>query len=76
MNRSVADVGGEVLISVAVHSAGRLSQGRRPSLDHSGRARLARALYERGASLRESGLPVATGVFQAHWTSSWSTTDR
>ncbi len=67
MNRSVADAGGSVLVVSQFTLYGDCRKGRRPSFDAAAPPEHARALYERFvAEVRALGLPVATGVFQAH----------
>ena len=66
MNRSVEDVGGEVLVVSQFTLAADTSRGRRPSFVRAAAPELAESLYERFAQrLRDRGLGVATGTFQA-----------
>lgn len=66
MDRSVADVGGAVLVVSQFTLYGDLRTGRRPSFDAASRPDEARALYEDLVrELRAVPLPVATGEFQA-----------
>lgn len=66
MNRSVAEAGGGVLVVSQFTLCGDVRKGRRPSFDAAAPPELARGLYEEVArQLRDAGLPVATGEFQA-----------
>lgn len=66
MNLSVEEVGGAVLVVSQFTLYGDCRQGRRPGFSAAAPPDLANALYERFVGLlRERGLSVATGVFQA-----------
>jgi D-tyrosyl-tRNA(Tyr) deacylase len=66
MDRSVADVGGAVLVVSQFTLYGDARKGRRPSFDGAAPPDLARASYESVVrELRSAGLTVATGEFQA-----------
>lgn len=67
MNLSAADVAGSVLIVSQFTLYGDCRKGRRPSFGAAARPGQAQALYDTFiAEVRALGLPVATGVFQAH----------
>lgn len=67
MNRSLADVGGAVLLVSQFTLLGRAAHGRRPSFDDAAPPGEAKRLYEQlAADLRAQGTPVETGVFAAH----------
>jgi D-tyrosyl-tRNA(Tyr) deacylase len=64
---SVEDVAGGVLVVSQFTLMADTAKGRRPSFTEAAPPELARPLYERFvAALRETGLQVATGVFQEH----------
>jgi D-tyrosyl-tRNA(Tyr) deacylase len=66
MNRSVVDVGGDVLVVSQFTLAGDVRRGRRPSFDGAAPPDVARGLYEAVVQqLRGAGINVATGEFQA-----------
>jgi len=67
MNRSVVETGGAVLVVSQFTLLGDVRKGRRPSFDAAAAPDAARATYEAFVeALRAGGLPVETGVFQAH----------
>jgi D-tyrosyl-tRNA(Tyr) deacylase len=66
MNRSVADVGGELLVVSQFTLFGDCRKGRRPSYSDAAPPDEAQALYkEMLVRLRASGLTVREGVFRA-----------
>ena len=66
MNLALADVGGALLVVSQFTLQADCRKGRRPSLDAAAPPALARALFDAVVgALRESGLRVETGVFQA-----------
>ncbi|MGV3523661.1 MAG: D-aminoacyl-tRNA deacylase [Candidatus Sericytochromatia bacterium] len=67
MNRSLLEVGGGVLAVSQFTLFGETRKGRRPGFSNAGDPQSAKAHYEHFVELlRESGVTVATGVFQAH----------
>jgi D-aminoacyl-tRNA deacylase len=66
MNRSVQEIGGELLVVSQFTLYGDTRKGRRPSFIDAARPEVAIPLYERFvALLRATGLPVGTGEFGA-----------
>jgi D-tyrosyl-tRNA(Tyr) deacylase len=69
MNRSLLDVGGELLIVSQFTLYGDTRKGNRPSYSEAARPEIAEPLYEHFLdSCRLGGTRVQTGVFQAHMT--------
>lgn len=67
MNRSVAEVGGAVLLVPNFTLAGDARKGRRPSFDRAMKPELAAPAFDRFAAMVAArGVPVQTGVFRAH----------
>jgi D-tyrosyl-tRNA(Tyr) deacylase len=67
MNRSVADVGGTIVLVPNFTLAGDASRGRRPSFDHAMRPEKAEPEFEAFAAMvRAIHASVETGVFRAH----------
>lgn len=66
MNRSVVEVGGAVLVVSQFTLLGDVRRGRRPAFDGAAPPSSAHAMYEAFiARLRDTGLTVASGQFQA-----------
>jgi D-tyrosyl-tRNA(Tyr) deacylase len=66
MNRSLAEVGGSLLIVSQFTLYGDVRKGRRPSFDLAAPPADAERLYEATVELaRARGIEVATGIFQA-----------
>ena len=66
MNRSLADVGGQLLVVSQFTLHGDCRKGRRPSWKDAAPPEQARPLYERFIVLcQERGIPVQSGIFQA-----------
>ena len=67
MNRSLADIGGQVLVVSQFTLYADCRKGRRPSFSHAGDPAWSRGMFERFTRKvsEESGRPVPTGVFGA-----------
>lgn len=66
MNRSVLDVGGEVLMVSQFTLLGDARKGRRPSYITAAHPDVAREYYEQAMeAIREEGVPVKGGIFMA-----------
>ena len=67
MNRSIIDIGGEALVVSQFTLYGDCRKGNRPSFSDAAPAPEADKLYQFFSQrLRDAGLKVATGCFQAH----------
>ncbi|MGE3726580.1 MAG: D-aminoacyl-tRNA deacylase [Candidatus Sericytochromatia bacterium] len=67
MNRSLLEIGGGVLAVSQFTLYGDARKGRRPGFSGAAPPGQASQLYDEFVGyLRESGVPVATGIFQAH----------
>ena len=67
MNRSVQDIGGQVLLVSQFTLCGDCRKGRRPGFDQAADPGLAQSLYEHVKDLIASqGVPVQTGRFREH----------
>jgi D-tyrosyl-tRNA(Tyr) deacylase len=67
MNRSLAEVGGAMLVVSQFTLYGDCRRGRRPSFTSAAPPELAERLYEAFvAAVREAGIEVATGRFREH----------
>jgi D-aminoacyl-tRNA deacylase len=67
LNRSIVEAGGAVLVVSQFTLLGDVRGGRRPGFSSAAPPDVARAIYDDlVARLRQAGLPVETGVFQAH----------
>ena len=66
MDRSVLDIGGQILVVSQFTLAGSIRKGRRPSFDGAAPPADAERIYQRFVeALREQGATVSTGVFRA-----------
>ena len=66
MNRSLAEVGGELLVVSQFTLAGNCNKGKRPSFDSAAPPDEGKRLYEYFVeAVKVLGLPVQSGIFQA-----------
>jgi len=69
MNRSITELGGQVLLVSQFTLLGDMDKGRRPGFDQAAPPEVARTLYEQVvAGLKQRGLAVETGLFGAYMT--------
>lgn len=67
MNRSLEEISGELLVVPQFTLYGKTSKGNRPSYSDAAACDIAEPLYEYFVAIcRDIGVPVLTGVFQAH----------
>ena len=67
MNRSLLEVGGEMLVISQFTLLGDCRKGRRPDFTAAGAPEPAKMLYEKTiTAIRQRDIPVQTGVFAAH----------
>lgn len=67
MNLSLGETGGALLVVSQFTLLGDCRKGRRPSFIAAARPEIANELYEQFvAAVRQLGIPVGTGTFQAH----------
>jgi D-tyrosyl-tRNA(Tyr) deacylase len=67
MNRSLADVGGAILLVSQFTLLGNARSGRRPGFEEAAPPEEAKRLYERvSAALQAEGTAVETGIFAAY----------
>lgn len=67
MNLNLKDISGEALVVSQFTLYGNTSKGNRPSYSEAARPELAVHLYDYFVQrIAEKGVPVSTGVFQAH----------